>query len=256
VAPRSGEPGSAPERRFFLAGRPEAGRAELHGEDARHALRVLRLGVGDRLVGLDGHGGVWPMAIDSVDRDSVEVRQAGEGRIEPPYGAPGSVLPRIEISTAWPRGAAFEEMLDRLTQLGAAAIRELSCERAGPGRGPLTAARRERAERILREACKQSGRAWLPSLDAPEDARPAAVLLLDPEAELGLAGWAAGNRGVDGPVTVLVGPEGGFTPAEREAWLSRGAVPVRVGPHVLRIETAAEAAMAVLAAACLRPRRT
>jgi 16S rRNA (uracil1498-N3)-methyltransferase len=91
--------------------------------------------------------------------------------------------------------------------------------------------------------------------------RPGSALeavLLDPGSELGLESWIRGrieDRAArwtsDRPLLVLVGPEGGFTDAERERFLAHGATAVRLGPHVLRVETAAEAAMAVLAAACV-----
>jgi len=150
-------------------------------------------------------------------------------------------------------------MLDRLTQLGAAAIAPLSCVRAGPHSGELPAGRRERFERVLREACKQSGRTWLPVLRDEDPTQGATSrihgVLLDPRAELTLLEWIRG-RSADRPLLVLVGPEGGFTAEEQAALVARGAEPVRLGPHVLRVETAAEAAMAVLGAALLNAPRS
>jgi 16S rRNA (uracil1498-N3)-methyltransferase len=225
---------------------------------------VLRLREGDRLTGLDGKGGSWPARVVRVGRDRVEVEVDGEGRVDPRPGAPDSELPWIEIAVAWPRPGRLEEMLDRLTQLGAAAICGLPSERAGPHAGPLAAARRERSEHVLREACKQSGRTWLPVLrDAPGE-NAAETVLLDPDSSLGLSAWLAGIRlraaawrwTEERPLRVLVGPEGGFTESERDRWLSIGAVPLRIGPHTLRLETAAEAAMAVLAAASVSSPRT
>ena len=153
-------------------------------------------------------------------------------------------------------------MLQRLTQLGAASIRPLACEHGGPQEA---GGKRERAERVLREACKQSERAWLPELRSP--CRPDelaalhpgdALVVLDPGAELSLATWArawladpARRPLWGGAIVLAVGPEGGFSDGEREALLRDGASPVVLAPHVLRIETAAEAAVAVLAAACL-----
>lgn len=257
MAPRSGEKGSSSVRRFFLARTPDEGRPELLPGDQEHALRVLRIGEGDRLIGLDGRGRIWPLAVKGVGRGHLELEAAGEGRFEPPPGSEGAPLPWIEIALPWPKGNRCEEMLDRLTQLGAAAIADLASERSGQRPEALTGARRARAERILREACKQSGRAWLPELRAEPCTAFADRILLDPSAERSLTEWIRpGPRTRDRPLSVLVGPEGGFTDAERAAFVADGAVPVRLGPHVLRLETAAEAAMAVLGCALTSWRRT
>ena len=261
MAPRSGEPGSAPLRRFFLARSPAEGAPELLPEDARHALRVLRVRVGDRLIGLDGRGGAWPLSVASVARD-LEVRPDGEVRSDPPPGSDGASLPWIEVALSWPKADRSAAMLDRLTQLGAAAIAELSTARSAPGAGLREGAPRRRAERILREACKQSGRTWLPELREAPSPAPAERILLDPSADLDLASWAARSRDRsptlwtrDRPLAVIVGPEGGFAAAEVGGFVDRGAVRLRLGPHTLRIETAAEAAMAILAGCLLRPPR-
>ena len=165
---------------------------------------------------------------------------------------------------AWPKQGRVEDMLDRLTQLGASAIAQLPCERAGPYSGELNGPRRERCERVLREACKQSGRTWLPLLREGPSSKPADFLLLDPCSSVGLATWIgeiqargeAWRWTEERPLCVLVGPEGGFTSAEREGWVARGALSVRIGPNVLRLETAAEAALAILAAGFFTPPRT
>lgn len=222
-------------------------------------MRVLRLKAGDRLVGLDGRGGSWPLEVSSVGRTSLTLATAGEPRRDPRPGEKGAPLPWIEVALPWPKGGRVEEMLDRLTQLGAAAIAPLACVRAGPHSGELPAGRRERLERVLREACKQSGRTWLPVLRDEDPTREATAkidgVLLDPVAERTLPEWTQG-RIADRPLLVLVGPEGGFTETERASLLARGAEAVRLGPHVLRVETAAEAAMAVLAAALFNAPRS
>ena len=125
---------------------------------------MLRLKTGDRLVGLDGRGESWPLEVASVARDRLTLASAGERRLDPRPGTKGAPLPWIEVAVPWPKGGRVEEMLDRLTQLGAAAIAPLACARAGPHSREQPANRRERLERVLREACKQSGRTWLPVL--------------------------------------------------------------------------------------------
>jgi 16S rRNA (uracil1498-N3)-methyltransferase len=265
VAPRSGEPGSAPERRFFLAA-AEGDAFELAPGEREHALRVLRLRAGDRLIGVNGRGEAWPLEVREIGRDRLVLGAAGPPQREPRPGEAGAPLPWIEVALPWPKGGRVEEMLDRLTQLGAAAVGPLLCERAGPHSGELPPGRRERLERVLREACKQSGRAWLPVLrdaDASTGSGPLEAVLLDPAADRGLADWARERRErgatrwtAEHPLLVLVGPEGGFTADERARFAARGASPVRIGPHVLRVETAAEAATAVLAAELLSAPRS
>lgn len=263
MPPRGTAPGSAAARRFFLERTPADGRAELCADDLRHATTVLRLGAGDRALGLDGAGGEWPLAVRAGSgrgARSFELEVTGEPRREARPGEDGAPLPWIEIAVALPRGSAAEEMLDRLTQLGAAAITPVSTER---GQRPIPAAegtRHARWLRITREACKQSGRLWLPVLGesrTPAELAsrpPSALVVLDPAATVGLSSWIEGagaaalrDATASRPLVVAIGPEGGFTPEESAMFASAGAHAVRIGPHVLRIETAAEASLAILA---------
>lgn len=244
-------------RLFHLAEPPAGGRARLCAEDERHALQVLRLSPGEALFGGDGKGTAWPLEVVSAGREGLGLRIAGAPLQEPRPGESGSRLPWIEVAVALPRGGRSEEMLARLTQLGAAAVVPLVCERSqGQLRQP-SAARTEHLRRTLREACKQCRRLWTPELREPlepvrlRDACPAAdLLVLDPDAPLGLLAWACA-RGVNarGPLTIAVGPEGGFSAAELELLRGAGGVSTRLGGYVLRVETAAEAAVAVLVSA-------
>jgi 16S rRNA (uracil1498-N3)-methyltransferase len=257
--PRSGAP------RFFLARTPDEGTPSLRDEEAEHARRVRRLAVGDPLIGLDGRGRAWPLEVGAVGRRELAVVATGPATSDPAPGEPGAPLPWIEVAVAWPRRGRAEEMLGRLVQLGAAAIQPLAAEQGGPERA--APADQERTARLLREACKQSRRTWLPELlptrtpaELLTDGRRATAALLDPGAGLGLDTWLRSLiPGADGlgtrehPLRLVVGPEGGFTAAERDALLSAGVTPVRLGPHVLRIETAAEAALAVASTALRSP---
>ncbi len=267
MSPRGNAPGSAAARRFFLERTPVDGRAELCADDLQHATRVLRLGAGDRALGLDGAGAEWPLTVRaSAGRGAreLELEVTGEPRREPRPGEALSALPWIEIAVALPRGAAAEEMLDRLTQLGAAAITPLATDRGQ--RPPVTEGTRHvRWLRITREACKQSGRLWLPALGEARTIAElthrqlAALLVLDPIANDGLSDWIEGASGAalreataGRPLVVAIGPEGGFTPQESAAFAAAGAEAVCVGPHVLRIETAAEASLAILSERAFR----
>jgi 16S rRNA (uracil1498-N3)-methyltransferase len=256
--PRSGSRSARPPA-FFLApeATPEAPR--LAEEDERHALRVLRLAPGAQLVGLDGRGVRFPLRVRARTERGLELEAAGDATREPEPGEAGAPLPWIELAVAWPRKNRVEDMLDRLVQLGAAAIRPLEAEHRGPEEVPSEAPPRHL--RIAREACKQSQRAWLPELLSATtplalaaERRGAALAWLDPDAGLSLDAWlrslAPAPLGVGTrarPITLAIGPEGGWSTAERAAFEEHGANATWLGPNVLRVETAAEAAMAIAA---------
>jgi 16S rRNA (uracil1498-N3)-methyltransferase len=242
---------------FFLADDASPLAPRLRAEDAEHAVRVLRLGPGDRLVGLDGRGGRLPLRVRGVERGRLDLEVAGTRQLTPEPGAEGSPLPWFELAIAWPRRNRVEDMVGRLVQLGAAAIRPLEARRRGPEAPPRDPP--ERLLRVVREACKQSGRAWLTTFEpcltpaALVAARPTSPLaVLDPRGGFALDTWlrslrpsplGTGTR--SRPIVLVIGPEGGLSPAELEALEARGASRVWIGPHILRVETAAEAAMAI-----------
>ncbi len=244
-------------RSFFLDGEPREGRAALLEEDCVHARRVLRLKRGDPLTGLDGSGGRWPLVVGDTSGGRFEVRPTGQPEVDPAPGTAGAPLPWFELAVPLPKEKRAEVMLDRLTQLGLGSLVPLTAERTqGPLR-KLSDGRRRRLERVAREACKQSGRTWLPRLGEPRsvegwlrDRSEAPVAVLDPRATAKLIAWAAelpsGAGRPDRPICLLVGPEGGFTAEELALAERGGARSVRLAPHILRIETAAEAALAGL----------
>jgi 16S rRNA (uracil1498-N3)-methyltransferase len=248
--------------RFFVDRSPSGG-VGLCASDAEHAVRVLRLSAGDRCIGLDGRGGIYPLRIASARRGGPSVEPDGEPRFEPPPGAPGSPVPRVELALSLPRGARAEAMLDRLVQLGASSIVPLVTERTPPRERERGLGRTDRLLRIAREACKQCGRAWLPVIEAPATIaalaqRPGLACVASPGADASLLDWLArvpSDAGsIERPVLLVVGPEGGFTAGERDALGRAGAAEVRLGPLVLRVETAAETAVAASVLALSRGR--
>ena len=252
---------------FFLAEPPGERPARLVAEDAEHAIRVLRLRPGDLLLGLDGRGHRWPLRITALGTHEIGLQPAGPGEFVPAPGEAGSMLPWIELAVSWPRRNRIEGMISRLVQLGASAIFPLDARHRGPERVPAKIP--ARILKVAREACKQSGRTWVPEFEpacTPQDLvrsrREGALALLDPHGGLSFDTWLRslqpsplthGTR--TRPIVLVVGPEGGLTAEERTAFLEAGSSPVWIGPHVLRVETAAEAAMAVAAAVLgVRPR--
>jgi len=251
---------------FFLRTEPGASSPRLDPADLEHARRVLRLRAGDPLVGLDGLGHRWPLRIRSVAKGELELEASGPMETIPAPGREGCTHPWIEVAVSWPRRNRVEDMVARLVQLGAAAILPLVAEMRGPEDVPEETP--ERLQRVARESCKQCGRAWMPRFEAART--PAALAaarkhgllaLLDPHGGLPFDTWLRSFQpaplGVgteERPIVIVVGPEGGFSAQERNALLDVAATPVWLGPHVLRVETAAEAAMAVAVAVhALRP---
>ena len=275
MAPRDAKPGSAALRRFHLARSPldlavdgsAGGRPQLSPADAEHALRVVRLRANDRFIGLDGRGHAWTMVIVAIEAGVPILECASQEESEPRAGEPGAALPWIEVGLVLPRGERAEDVIDGLTQLGAAAISRLTSERAHPAAREASAAREARAARAAIEACKQSGRLWLPELPPIQPvgrwlASAGDTLWLAPRAATSLSEWL--DRAFEGsgaswseasPLRLLVGPEGGFTDSEESALRAR-AVAACLAPHTLRVETAACAALAIAAERAFKARRS
>lgn len=222
---------------------PNAATLTVSREEAQHAVRVKRAEVGERVRLLDGTGGVGIGEVVAVRPDLV-VRLL-EYRIEPP------ALPRVEVWSATPKGPRLEDMIEQLSQVGAALWRPLETEFGvvEPGEGKM-----ERCRRVARESAKQCGRAWIMEIGeaaALDDAAAGrAVIFGDAAADTG-AGTPRGAPPWQGHacVRLLIGPEGGFSAREVERLREAGAVGTRFGPHVMRIETAAVVGAGVILSA-------
>lgn len=216
----------------------------LDPDQSRHAQRVLRLGAGAAVQLIDGRGHVARATIAEADGRVVACRVDSVERVE-------RVLPQITLASAIPKGPRGDAMANDLAQLGADVLVPMRTARSvvHPGDGKL-----ERYRKHAAEAGKQSGRAWFMAV-APLTAF-VAVLETHAGAEVKLLADPAGEptaaiaaRLVDAEtVVVLVGPEGGFTQEEAAAARDAGFVPWHFAPHILRVETAAAAAVAVLRA--------
>ena len=215
--------------------------AEVRLDDAQsHRLRsVLRLRPGDGLAVFDGSGGEWEATVAAVAAEGVTlaIGEPLEALPEPPVA--------VTLLCAFPRGQRGDWIVEKATELGVAVITPLASDRAvmQPGEGRI-----ERWRRIASEAAEQCGRASLPAFG---EAPPAGALRLiaDPGAARTVAEALAGVSPAPAAVAIYIGPEGGWTPEERERLIGEGALPVSLGPRRLRVETAAIVTLAQTLAA-------
>ncbi|MDR1533542.1 MAG: 16S rRNA (uracil(1498)-N(3))-methyltransferase [Planctomycetota bacterium] len=225
--------------RFFVDEKLEAGKeCRLSPGESHHAVEVLRLGENGGIVVFDGRGGRSEAMIVKADRRETRIR------LGIPESEPGPA-PRLGLAVAIPKGRRWQNLVEKCTELGVDRIIPLLAERSvSRGEGDASRWRRwslEAAKQCLRCALPEiSGPVELPKLLEREKKREEALFLADRE---GKNPSFFGDRLANaGEILFLIGPEGGFTPAEAEACRNAGAVGMRLSPHVLRIETAAAAA--------------
>lgn len=245
MATAAGARGAGPERAFARP-LPGAGRVRLAADEAHHLVRARRVAVGDRVVLFDGAGTTVDGILRAVDREGAEVEVLGPA----PARAPART---VVVATAWPDGARADDLVAALAELGVAAVVPLRAARAQEDPAERVARRRERYHRLAVEAAKVSGAARLLEVEAPRRfdevlaaaAAPGggATVVLDTAPGLPTLPAAVGGATV---VTVLVGPEGGFTDAEVAAAAAAGVARAGLGGLALRTETAAAAAAAIL----------
>jgi 16S rRNA (uracil1498-N3)-methyltransferase len=219
--------------RFFLSQPPRDGRAVLAGDEARHLARVMRCAVGDEVVVFDGRGSSWRARVATIGRDEVGL-ELGAAAI-------ASATPRVPLTlaVALPKGERQKWLVEKLTELGVARLVPLITTR---GVAEATPAAVERLARGVIEACKQCGRDTLMEIAPPRsvaeiarDPGDGAMLVVADRDGLPLEPAAADGR----PIIAVVGPEGGLTAEELAAIEAAGGRRVSLGPHVLRVETAA-----------------
>lgn len=219
-------------------------RVEIVGDPFRHLFRSRRLPVGARLRLVDGAGGARWGRVTSVRASSATVELA--------EAAPGNESPlEVELWVGLPRPRRAAWMIEKTTEVGVAAIRWLDSSRSGRA---LPAAALERQRRVARAAVEQSGRSRVPEISGLhtlddlvarlEDDAPTWVLDPDDGARLD-----RGRLESTGAARVVVGPEGGFESMELERLRAAGTASLALGPRVLRVETAAVVAVALLLAA-------
>ena len=219
---------------------------ELPPVPAHHAARVLRLVKGAEVVLFNGRGGEFPAVLEWVDRDGVTARcrEWRDAERESPLD--------IRLAQGISSGERMDYTLQKAVELGVTAIQPLAMRRSVVKLTPERASRRvEHWQGIVMAACEQCGRNHLPPVAMPLDVPqwlaggPAGLkLYLSPEADTTLKDLSPPA----GPVWLVAGPEGGFDPEEAALITDFDFTPVRLGPRILRTETAALAAVAAMQA--------
>lgn len=237
--------------RVYLPDAEEGAERQLPGDEGAHLTRVLRLGSGDAVRVFDGAGAEFEAEITGVTRSAVHVRvgNPAESAIEPPV--------RLTVAPALIKGEGFDEIVRDAVMMGAAAVRPIVTERTVV---KSRAVMQERWQRVALAAVKQSGRAVLPVVDAPvtvdqllaTDASAAQFVFVEPSADI----LVSDARALEAPASALVviGPEGGWAPAELQLFKDRAMTFVRIGGRTITSERATIAALAVLTAVWERPR--
>jgi 16S rRNA (uracil1498-N3)-methyltransferase len=216
-------------------------RIVLTGDEARHAVRVLRIAPGEHITVSDGRGAVVEAVV--ADAGSELIAEVRARRSDPPPS------PSLHVFHAIPKAGKLDLVVQKLTELGVDVVTPFHAERSVARWDERKSAEQtRRLATIAREAAKQSRRTWLMDvrppaelarIDVPEttfvlhEATPTRLRERHPE---------------EPPATIglVVGPEGGLTEEEVSSLAERGAIPVSLGPLILRTETAALAAAVVL----------
>jgi 16S rRNA (uracil1498-N3)-methyltransferase len=225
-------------KRFYVSG-IQSGDFLLPPAEAHHASQVVRIRTGDEVEIFDGCGTSAQAEVRSVGRHEVTLH-VGEVQRD--------VIgePRVHVAFAVPKGKRLDWLLEKATELEAASLTPVICQRSVAGGDSLTAGKRKRWKNHLIAAAKQCGPNHLPELIDPMPLDPCRLL---PKGAIGLFGDlseatiplrdAVSSRPADAEIILFVGPEGGFTEAERQGLTEAGWQAVQLGESVLRIETAA-----------------
>ena len=220
-----------------------ASQIALNANASHHLAKVLRLGIGAPLRLFDGHGGEYLSSIIEINKREVIVT-VGEHQLidlESPL--------KVTLAQGISKGERMDYTLQKAVELGVQRIVPLNTERSVVNlKGDRQERKLEHWRGVIISACEQCGRNTLPELlpmqsldnwirDEPRNLR----LLLDHRANAGISDL---NKSVD--LTLLIGPEGGLSENERDNAYAAGYCGLRLGPRVLRTETAALTAMAAL----------
>ena len=226
-------------RLYLRHGLQEGLEIDLDASQANYLGNVLRLGAGAELLVFDGETGEWLARIAEAGRKRMRLAIAAKTR-EP------EIIPDVWLAFAPVKRAQTDWLVEKATELGAARLMPVMTQRTVAER-----VRIDRLESIAIEAAEQCGRTRVPQIAEPVPLRRF-VEQLDPSRHFYFADENGGEPLAaalnEGPAVMLIGPEGGFTENERAFIRGSGALPVSLGPRVLRAETAALSALAAFMA--------
>jgi 16S rRNA (uracil1498-N3)-methyltransferase len=215
-------------------------------EAVAHHVHVVRLAPGEAITVFNGEGGEYTAVLQTVEkrRASAEIKAHSARDAELPYA--------VTVAQALPEASKMDWIIEKAVELGAAAFQPLAARRC------VVKLSGDRAEKkfahwqgVIVSASEQSGRNRLAQL-APVDEFKDWIaqqdmhrrVILTPRASQSLADWA--RHQPPQALTIMVGPEGGFSDDEENLAVAQGALPLSMGPRILRTETAALAALAAL----------
>ncbi|MFC4783629.1 16S rRNA (uracil(1498)-N(3))-methyltransferase [Nocardioides sp. MAHUQ-72] len=218
---------------------------EVTGDEAHHAVAVRRLRVGEPVVLTDGNGRSVTGAVASTGKRVFALEVAEVADVPRPE-------PELVVVQALPKGDRGELAVEMLTEVGASRIVPWAASRSvAVWKGERAAKSLARWRATAREAAKQARRSWFPEVDELASTADVEALLAD--AALGVVlhedasvSMASLPVPLEGPIVVVVGPEGGLSEVEVASFVAAGAASVRLGSEVLRTSTAGVAAAAAL----------
>ncbi|MFR4414536.1 MAG: 16S rRNA (uracil(1498)-N(3))-methyltransferase [Butyricicoccus sp.] len=230
--------------RFFVDQQPQDGVLTLTGENAHHAGRVLRLRVGEGVTLCDGAGMDFDCTVEAVEKEAVTCR------VVSCHAADTEPKQAITLFMALPKGDKMEFIVQKAVELGVSRIVPYLSKNC-VSRPDKTEKKVERWRKIAAEAAKQCGRGRLPEVTAVVPVAQAIAQAAESETALFFYENEGGPvctcaAGVRDTVSLMVGPEGGFDPAEAKAAVDAGLQSVSLGTRILRCETAPIAALAAV----------
>jgi 16S rRNA (uracil1498-N3)-methyltransferase len=225
----------------------------LSGSEAHHALHVVRVRENERVVVLDGAGHEILCEVEQLERHAVRLKRLQRQAMSPlPY--------RITLSQAVTKAKTMDLIVQKATELGVHRIAPILSERAVPQfQDEAASSKLEKWRATAIEAIKQCGSPWLPQIDPPQTPQKflagsermelTLVASLQPDARHPreyFQNLRSERQRRPKSICVWIGPEGDFTPAEMNTILQGGALPISLGPVVLRSETAAIYCLSIL----------